>query len=969
MQMQPSSIGPYQVQRELGRGGMGEVFLARDTRLDRAVAIKALPAHLALDPDRLARFEREAKTLAALNHPGIAAIYGAEEVAGRRYLVLEFVEGETLAVRLATGAMAIPQALAIARQLAQALAAAHGRGIVHRDLKPANLMITPDGATKVLDFGLARAADEAGAVAEPAGPASQETAPLHIASHEAATLDSPMRHSPTIPGAIMGTAGYMSPEQARGRAVDQRSDVFSFGIVLYEMLTGAAPFAGETLAECIGATVHKHVDLERLPAGTPAAVRELLARCLEKDPSRRPASAVVVADALEAMFRWARDEGVPELVRQCDRILVLEEGRESWTAFELSSEIDKLAPDDPIVARLRPMYSNAVTITTDPPGARVLVSFYGDPPGKELHLGATPLVERAVPRGLARLRIEHPQRRTAHDLLWNLAKGLNNATDSTALAWHYTLRGYDEDPPEMEFVPAGGFPVYLPGLDHLPLERTEAYLMDRHPVTNAQYKRFVDEGGYARAELWPGPFVCGSREISREEAMTHFVDSVGQPGPAGWIMGDFPAGEADHPVSGVSWHEAAAYAAWSGKMLPTVYHWSRVAFSNASAQIAPLANFAGRGTVPVGHTRSENRFGVHDLAGNVREWVLNPVDRAGHRFILGGGFSDPTYAFVDAYAQEAMDRSPVNGFRCMRALEPEPRQAHLARELALPFRDFRAEKPVPDEVFAYFRRQFQYDRRPLDAAMVGDRPSPYGRWQTVEIAAGYGGERMQVHLLLPERVRPPLQTVLLFPGSNALHTRTFSLAELQRLDFIVRSGRALVLPIYKATYERGTGLDSDYPSETANYRDHVAMWVKDVGRAIDYIESREDLDASRLAYFGASWGGALGAIIPAVEQRIRANILYVAGLCFQRALPEADQINFVTRVMQPTLMLNGELDFFFPLEHSQRPMFDLLGTPPEHKRRVSYPRGHSLPKQELIRESVAWLDRYFGAPGRAAAGE
>ncbi|MBL9148132.1 MAG: protein kinase [Phycisphaerae bacterium] len=964
--MQPTSIGPYRIQRELGRGGMGEVFLAHDTRLDRTVAIKALPAHLALDPDRLARFEREAKTLAALNHPGIASIYGAEEVAGRRYLVLEFVDGETLAARLTSGPLEIPQSLAIARQLAQALAAAHGKGIVHRDLKPANLMITPDGTVKVLDFGLARAADVSDDAAR-APKATDELAPHDAATQDVATLLSPLRHSPTIPGAIMGTVGYMSPEQARGRAVDQRSDVFSFGVVLYEMLTGTQPFAGETLAESMGATVHKPADAALLPAGTPAAVRELLAQCLEKDPARRPSSAAAIAHALETLSRWARDEGIPELVRQCDRILVLEESRESWTAFELSSEIEKLAPDDPIVARLKPMYANAVTITSDPPGARVYAAFYGDAPGREMDLGTTPLVDRSVPRGLARLRIEHPERRTAHDLFWNLVKGFNNATDPAALAWHYTLRAPDEDPPEMEFVPEGGFPVYLPGLDHLPLERTAAYLIDRHPVTNAEFKRFVDDGGYARSELWPGPFVVGDHELSREEAMTHFVDSVGQPGPLGWIMGEFPVGEADHPVSGVSWHEAVAYAAWADKTLPTVYHWSRVAFSNASGQIAPLANFAGRGTVPVGRTRSENRFGAHDLAGNVREWVLNPVDRAGYRFILGGGFSDPSYAFVDAYAQPAFDRSPVNGFRCMRPLDPEPKQAHLARALALPFRDFRAEKPVPDEVFAYFRRQFQYDRRPLDATTIDERPTHYGRWQTVEIAAGYGGERMQVHLLLPERGRPPLQTVLAFPGSNALHTRTFSLAEMQRLDFVVRSGRALVLPIYKATYERGTGLDSDYPAETATYRDHVSMWVKDVGRAIDYIESCEDLDASKLAYFGTSWGGALGAIIPAVEPRIRANILYVAGLCFQRALPEADQLNFVTRVVQPTLMLNGELDFFFPLEHSQLPMFDLLGTPPEDKRRVSYPRGHSLPKQELIRESLAWLDRYFGQVGRPGA--
>ncbi len=219
---------------------------------------------------------------------------------------------------------------------------------------------------------------------------------------------------------------------------------------------------------------------------------------------------------------------------------------------------------------------------------------------------------------------------------------------------------------------------------------------------------------------------------------------------------------------------------------------------------------------------------------------------------------------------------------------------------------------------------------------------------------------MQAHLFLPTRGRPPYQTVMLFPGSLALHNRSFNLAEIQRVDWIVKSGRALLLPIYKATYERGDKMTSDYPEPTAFYKDHVIMWARDLGRAIDYVETRPDLDAGRIAYLGTSWGGMLGAILPAVEKRIRANVLYVAGLSFQRSFPEVDAVHYVTRVTQPTLMLNGELDFFFPAETSQRPMFELLGTPPEHKRRITYPRGHTVPKIDLIKETLAWLERYLG---------
>ena len=161
-------------------------------------------------------------------------------------------------------------------------------------------------------------------------------------------------------------------------------------------------------------------------------------------------------------------------------------------------------------------------------------------------------------------------------------------------------------------------------------------------------------------------------------------------------------------------------------------------------------------------------------------------------------------------------------------------------------------------------------------------------------------------------------------------------------------------------YERGGDLHHDYPSESAAYRDYVTMWVKDLARSIDYVESRPDLDASRIAYYGLSWGGALGAILPAVERRIKCNVLYVAGLGFQRALPEVDTVNYIGRVRQPTLILNGELDFFFPAETSQKPMFELLGTAPEHKKRLVFPGGHSVPRTEMIRESLAWLDRYLG---------
>ncbi len=264
-------IGPYTVEAEIGRGGMGVVYRATDTRLGRPVAIKALPEDLADDAERMVRFEREARTLAALNHPNVAGIHGVEEHQGRRYLVLEYVDGETLAERLDRGPLAVDEALEVFAQISRGVEAAHEAGIIHRDLKPANVKLTPDGKVKVLDFGLAKETEEG------------SSSSVDLTRSPTITA----AQSPTAAGVILGTAPYMSPEQARGRPVDPRTDIWSFGVMLYECLTGASPFVGETVSDSIAAILQAEVDFDRLPAATPRSVRRVLRRCLERDKDRR----------------------------------------------------------------------------------------------------------------------------------------------------------------------------------------------------------------------------------------------------------------------------------------------------------------------------------------------------------------------------------------------------------------------------------------------------------------------------------------------------------------------------------------------------------------------------------------------------------------------------------------------------------------------------------------------------------
>ncbi len=270
-----SKLGPYDIVAKIGAGGMGEIWRAVDTRLGREVALKVLPEGFVDDPERHARFEREAKVLASLNHPHIATLYGLEHLGGRHALVMELVDGEDLAQRLARGAVPADEAIPIALQIADALESAHEKGIVHRDLKPANIKVTPDGAVKVLDFGLAKAFDPGG-VSGPSDP-----------SHSPTLLHSPTITHATQHGLILGTAGYMAPEQARGKPIDKRADIWAFGVVLWEMLAGRRLFDGATTSDVLAAVLRDEPDFHALPAELSGVARHVIARCLEKDPRRR----------------------------------------------------------------------------------------------------------------------------------------------------------------------------------------------------------------------------------------------------------------------------------------------------------------------------------------------------------------------------------------------------------------------------------------------------------------------------------------------------------------------------------------------------------------------------------------------------------------------------------------------------------------------------------------------------------
>jgi eukaryotic-like serine/threonine-protein kinase len=792
----------------------------------------------------------------------------------------------------------------------------------------------------------------------------------------------------TATGMSVGTPAYMSPEQAAGASeIDARTDVYSLGCVLFEMLAGEPPFTGNTPQSVIAKRFAGPAPTVGALRDIPAWLDAVVTRALSRSPADRftdgtafakalatPATGIVPAAARKskrwvpaaaavavvavagtalawpsyrarrthaAGAEWVRRTAIPA-------IRLLADSARSDSAYVIASRAAAVLPHDSALAALWPAFTDTVTITSEPAGARVIWMRYATPEAEGIPLGTTPIPAARFPFRISRVRLEKPGYQTLELLIW----------PSFITRAPFALQP-DTAAEPMVRVAGGEDELNLPGLEHLKPLKLGDYLIGRYEVSNRAFKRFVDAGGYERRDLWKHRFVEGGRELSWDAAMARFTDRTGRRGPAGWEAGSYAEGQADYPVTGVSWYEAAAYAEFAGAELPTIYHWARAAFTWGGAGIVPLSNFAGKGAAPVGQYRGAGPYGTLDMAGNAREWCLNQSGT--ERYILGGGWNDPSYAFNDAYAQDPFDRGPTNGFRVVRYLDDE-NLATARGALARAFRDFAKVHPVTDQVFAVYRRMYDYDRTRLNAVVDTAREET-DDWirERVTFDAAYNGERMAAYLYLPKRGKPPYQAVVIFPGSNAIHDRSSSKSITGRsFDFVVKSGRAVVHPIYKSTYEREDSLKSDYADSSHFYRDHVVMWAKDLRRTIDYLETRPDIDSSKVAYYGLSWGGYLGGLIPAVEPRIKAVVLLVAGLEHQQGLPEVEPINFLPRITQPVLMLNGQYDHYFPVESSQRPMFRLLGTPPDRKRLVISEGGHFVPRPQLVKETLDWLDRYLG---------
>jgi serine/threonine protein kinase/dienelactone hydrolase len=964
--------GKYRVLEEVGHGGMGVVYKAEDMKLKRMVAIKFLPRELSSNPEIRERFLQEARAAAALSHPNICTIHEVDDSEEKPFIVMEYVDGENLRERIKKGPLPIEKALDITIQAADGLEKAHQKGIVHRDIKSANIMIAKEGQAKILDFGLAKVRGEIMMTKE---------------------------------GVTMGTVAYMSPEQARGDKVDARTDIWSLGVVLYEILTGELPYKGERDVSILYSIVHEErKSLKDKKPPIPAELEWIIGRAMEKNLDSRYQTAAEMLRDLRNYRDVLRMESsgalsfrsimkqikrplvfVPTLIILIAVVLVvtwflkrqatvasvrtqlfpkieslIDAGRDSYVqAYELALEAEKHLPQDPKLSEFFSKIAVNITITTQPPGAKVYQKEYKAPQNEWSYLGISPLEEIRLPIGFFRWKME----KEGYEAVY--------AATST----------FDIDPAKPEVVS----PVYLArvldkqgdipqGMVRIKGEAGFSdFFIDQYEVTNKQYKEFVDKGGYQKKQYWKQEFVNRGKELSWGDAIKSFVDQTGRPGPATWLAGDYPGGQDDYPVTGISWYEAAAYAEFVGKSLPTARHWMLAAIGGIAPHLrlggflrllAPLSNFTTKGPARVGSYLGITSYGVYDMAGNAKEWCWNEAPQG--RVISGGAWDDFPYLFFYPSQAFPIDRSAKNGFRCVLYIDPNeiPKEAFEAVKNAEE-PDYYKMKPVPDSVFQIYKEQFSYDKANLDAEVEWKKDNSKD-WTQEKISfnAAYDNERMTAYLFLPKKGSPPYQTVIYFPGSGSQVQQSSKDLDaywefVDRLSLLVKGGRAVLYPIYKGTFERKDEAVTSADSNSHLHSEWVIKLVKDFKRSIDYLETRPDIDNRRIVYCGFDLGGQLGPIFLAVEDRLKAGMLAVGGLVSGER-PEISGINYVTRVKVPTLMLNGHYDMIFPYETSVKPLFDLLGTPKDEKRLKLYESDHYLPLNELIKETLAWLDIYLG---------
>jgi dienelactone hydrolase len=643
---------------------------------------------------------------------------------------------------------------------------------------------------------------------------------------------------------------------------------------------------------------------------------------------------------------WVRNEAIPELGRLADE-------EQYWPAFLLARRIEEAVPGDTMLQKLRARFAGEFRRAVVPAGAKVFARRQNSGEAEWVELRATSGGPLLAPRGYSVFRVENPGfaprefAMTVHEFPWEsyvlpgslvLSRTGEDPLDMVRVDPPPESAHFDLDPSTWKFVTEG---------------RVPSFLVDVHEVTNREYKQFVDAGGYRRTEFWTAPFERDGTRISFDEAMNLLHDGTGRPGPVGWEVGSYPAGADDYPVTGVSWYEAAAYAAFVGKRLPSVYHWALASVPSLGGDFVTGSNFSGALAPVSSYRASLNAWGLYDVAGNAHEWCSNAS--GDQRFAAGGACDTPAYMLWRPEPKPPFERSPTTGFRCIKPVTSEPAAEQLDAAIARaePI-EWDMETPFSDEAWRTWRMLLSYAKAPLEERVEWvDDSLPSWRVEKVSFAAAYANERVVAYLFLPKDVPPPWQAVVFWPGAYAALVSTSqdgrNTLDLSYWDYLVRDGRAVLYPILKGTFERGGHVDRVI--ETSMH--HCILEAKDVFRSIDYLETRTDIQHDRIGYLGFSWGAVAGPFVTAVEPRIKVQVLLGGGLY------DREMVGFIHRCSIPTQMVNGRSDGY---AENQAPLFRGLATPPDQKHHVVFDSDHSLQgfQNEIVKVNLEWFDRFLG---------
>lgn len=695
----------------------------------------------------------------------------------------------------------------------------------------------------------------------------------------------------------------------------------------------------------------------------------------------RPVIVVIVllglaAGSYFAYDYWQKGKRQQEALKQLASAAELTDQDRYGEAFVILQRIRRSVGEHAQVQDLLEQITIPVNPLVAQPDAVVSFRPYETPDSEWTVIDSSSGEKTRAPLGGLLLRIEKPGFVTRKVAVANPGPMLQNVDpDWLEILDHpipkIQLYGPAEVADGMVRVPDTDIPIYMSGLAEGDLGDKRfaipAFDIGRYEVSNIEFKAFVDDGGYSNPAWWDGIKLTDGSPLD-ERIITTFVDTTGRPGPSTWELGNYRPGTGEMPVGGISLYEAKAFARYRGMALPTVHHWARAAYAPMEAilQIAPAvardSNFDQSGPIPVTTEAGIGPWGTVNSAGNAREWVWNTTKEFG--LSLGGAWTNYNDIYQVAYTIDPLDRAPQNGLRLMHT-RGEPVDSALLEPVELNWAAMNVQRePVRDEVFEAMRFQFTHARlepTSVSIEVVDENDS----WIAEEVMLTFGADRtFMLYVVKPVNHDQPVQPVVLFPHSGAVQKipNRELLNQLQYVDYVIQAGRAIIIPVWERTAQRYVEVPDDRDAEDDLLRKVALAWYEDAATTIDYLESREDINAAKVGLIGFSYGAYRGVLVLATENRFTTAVLISGGAPYwDPPHPMYDPINYMPRVTQPVLMINGRHDHLFLYEHSQLRMLELLGAPAEHKKHLVFEEGHfDFPRNTVAREVSNWFDKYMG---------